>query len=81
MVEIYSDKSDILNKEPPSKIPNTIIQMNDLTYDSFLKILKSKNSSLKWNKEFFDTNGQIIVYTPDRKLTYQVFASYRRDNL
>lgn len=33
------------------------------------------------NKEFFDTNGQIIVYTPDRKLTYQVFAAYRRDNL
>ena len=32
-------------------------------------------------KEFFDNNGQIIVYTPDRRLTYQVFASYRRDNL
>ena len=32
-------------------------------------------------KEFFDTHGQIIVYTPDRKLTYQVFAAYRRDNL
>ena len=32
-------------------------------------------------KDFFDTNGQIIVYTPDRKLTYQVFAAYRRDNL
>lgn len=32
-------------------------------------------------KEFFDTNGKIILYTPDRKLTYQVFASYRRDNL
>ena len=36
---------------------NTIVQMNDLTYDSFLKILKSKNSSLKWNKEFFDKRG------------------------
>lgn len=32
-------------------------------------------------KDFFDTNGTIIVYTPDRKLTYQVFAAYRRDNL
>lgn len=32
-------------------------------------------------KEFFDSHGQIILYTPDRKLTYQVFASYRRDNL
>lgn len=33
------------------------------------------------NKEFFDTNDKIIVYTPDRKLTYEVFAAYRRDNL
>lgn len=32
-------------------------------------------------KDFFDSHGQIIVYTPDRKLTYQVFAAYRRDNL
>lgn len=32
-------------------------------------------------QEFFDSHGQIIVYTPDRKLTYQVFAAYRRDNL
>ena len=32
-------------------------------------------------KDFFDSHGQILVYTPDRKLTYQVFASYRRDNL
>lgn len=32
-------------------------------------------------KEFFDSHGQIILYTPDRKLTYQVFAAYRRDNL
>lgn len=32
-------------------------------------------------KEFFDAHGQILVYTPDRKLTYQVFASYRTDNL
>lgn len=32
-------------------------------------------------KEFFDSHGQIILYTPERKLTYQVFASYRTDNL
>ena len=32
-------------------------------------------------KDFFDSHGQIILYTPDRKLTYQVFAAYRRDNL
>ena len=33
------------------------------------------------DKAFFDSHGQIIVYTPDRQLTYQVFAAYRRDNL
>lgn len=32
-------------------------------------------------KDFFDSHGQILVYTPNRKLTYQVFASYRTDNL
>lgn len=32
-------------------------------------------------QEFFDSHGQIIIYTPDRKLTYQVFAAYRTDNL
>lgn len=33
------------------------------------------------DKNFFDSHGQIIVYTPERQLTYQVFAAYRRDNL
>ena len=33
------------------------------------------------DKNFFDSHGQIIVYTPERQLTYQVFAVYRRDNL
>lgn len=33
------------------------------------------------DEEFFDSHGEIVVYTPDRKLTYQVFAAYRTDNL
>ena len=32
-------------------------------------------------KEFFDSHGTITIYTPDRKLTYQVFAAYRTDSL
>ena len=32
-------------------------------------------------KDFFDSHGTITIYTPDRKLTYQVFAAYRRDSL
>ena len=30
---------------------------------------------------FFDTHDQIVIYTPERKLTYQVFAAYRSNNL
>ncbi len=33
------------------------------------------------NKEFFDTYGQFTIYTPDRVLTYEIFALYRNDNL
>lgn len=33
------------------------------------------------DRSFFDSHGEIIVYTPDYKLTYQVFAAYRNDNL
>ena len=41
---------------------NTIIQMNDLNYDSFLKIIKqSKNSQLKINKEFLNKKGIELV--------------------
>lgn len=32
-------------------------------------------------QSFFDTHDQIIIYTPDRKLTYQVIAAYRSNNL
>ena len=32
-------------------------------------------------KECFDSHGTITIYTPDRKLTYQVFAAYRTDSL
>lgn len=33
------------------------------------------------DRSFFDEHGQIVIYTADRKLTYQVFAAYRTDNL
>ena len=33
------------------------------------------------NQDFFDNHDQIVIYTPDRKLTYQVFAAYRTNNL
>lgn len=33
------------------------------------------------DREFFDTNKVIMVYTPTRVLRYQVFAAYKTDNL
>lgn len=32
-------------------------------------------------QDFFDAHDQIVIYTPDRKLTYQIFAAYRSNNL
>lgn len=32
------------------------------------------------DQEFFDQHDTVIIYTPDRKLTYQIFAAYRTDN-
>lgn len=32
-------------------------------------------------QSFLDEHGEIVVYTPDCKRTYQVFAAYRCDNL
>lgn len=32
------------------------------------------------DQDFFDQYDTIILYTPDRKLTYQIFAAYRTDN-
>lgn len=33
------------------------------------------------DQEFFDKNKLILVYTPERRLVYQIFAAYRTDNL
>ena len=33
------------------------------------------------DQEFFDQHRTIMVYTPDRVLTYEIFAAYRTDNL
>lgn len=55
---------------------NTLVYgHNMLDGQMFAQLHKFRNSS------FFDQHGQIIIYTPDRKLTYQVFAAYRTDNL
>lgn len=32
------------------------------------------------NEDFFNNHGQIVIYTPERRLIYQVFAAYRRND-
>jgi sortase, SrtB family len=32
-------------------------------------------------KDFFDEHNTIVLYTPESKLTYRIFAAYRTDNL
>ncbi|MGX8692409.1 MAG: class B sortase [Clostridia bacterium] len=33
------------------------------------------------DQDFFDEHRTIMIYTPDRVLTYEIFAAYRTDNL
>lgn len=55
---------------------NTLVYgHNMLDGQMFAQLHKFRNSS------FFEEHGEILVYTPGRKLTYQVFAAYRTDNL
>lgn len=39
-----------------------LVQMNELNYDSFIKILKSKNSFINLNKKFFSKLGVELVF-------------------
>ncbi|MBR6408495.1 MAG: class B sortase [Clostridia bacterium] len=32
-------------------------------------------------RDYFDEHDKIVIYTPERKLTYKIFAAYRTDNL
>lgn len=43
----------------------TIVQMNELNYDSFIKILKSENNILNINKKFLSTNGVTLTVEED----------------
>lgn len=42
-----------------------IVQMNELSYDSFIKILNSENSTLSMNKRFLSSKGVILSITDD----------------
>lgn len=62
---------------------------NNRDFEDFLTVLYGHNmrdrsmfGSLRSFKDqsYFDSHDTIVIYTEDRKLTYQVFAAYTRDN-
>lgn len=54
--EQSQEQTTNLEKELISKF-STVVQMNELNYDSFVKILKSKNGILNFNKIFLSNKG------------------------
>lgn len=56
---------------------NTVLYGHNMADGSmFAQLHRFRESS-----SFFEENDTIIVYTPNRKLTYEIFAAYRTDNL
>lgn len=64
--------------------------LNDMNFNDFLTIMyghNMKNGSMFASlhefedKDFFDKHDTVVIYTPNRRLTYRIFAAYKRDNL
>lgn len=56
---------------------NTVLYGHNMADRSmFAQLHDFRNSA-----SFFEENDTIIIYTPDRKLTYEIFAAYRTNNL
>ena len=55
---------------------NTVIYGHNLIDGSMFATLHNFE-----DQAFFDEHRTIMVYTPDRVLTYEIFAAYRTDNL
>ena len=68
---IYSEK----NNSKDFLDPNTVIYGHDMLNGSMFQ-----NLHLFSDKKFFDKNEFFYIYTPTRKLTYQIFSAYIYDN-
>lgn len=68
---IYTEK---LNAKDFSD-PNTVIYGHNMKNKTMFQQLHNFES-----KDFFDENGEVIIYLPDRTLHYQVFAAYVYDD-
>jgi len=55
-----------------------LVQMNELTYDSFIRILKSKNNVVNLNKEFFSKKGVELIF--DDSAINEVARIAQKDN-
>lgn len=55
---------------------NTVLYGHNMADSSMFAQLHSFRNSAS----FFEENDTIIIYTPNRKLTYEIFAAYRTDN-
>lgn len=55
--------------------PNTIIYGHNMKNGSMFRTLHDY-----MDKSFFDTNREVIIYTPDAIRHYQIFAAYLYDN-
>jgi len=55
--------------------PNTVIYGHNMKNGSMFASLHQYE-----DKTFFDENREIIIYTPDQKLTYRIFAAYSGGN-
>lgn len=68
---IYSEKMNTLDFSDP----HTVLYGHNYLGDKMFRTLyKFKD------KEFFDKNQYIYIYTPDRLLTYRIFAAYEYDD-
>ena len=78
----YKDisREDIVNNgiipELVGRFP-VLVQMNELNFDSFVRILKSKNNALSLNKEFFLKNGVKLTVKKD---AYEAIAEKAMKN-
>ena len=55
--------------------PNTVLYGHDMRNGSMFRSLLEYE-----DREFFDTNKEIIIYTPDAIRHYEIFAAYPYDN-
>lgn len=55
--------------------PNTVIYGHNMKNGSMFRTLHNFE-----DRDFFNSHPEVVIYTPDSELHYQIFAAYRTDN-